>query len=315
MGRDNLMCNALAVAAATVMVAAAGLLGEREVIFPEIMALAVGALAAPRLAWRTSPARMVALIAACSVAGVLVVRFLPAPPWVQAALAYALCAAAFPFTGTTFAPMISAAVLPVILGTTSWVYPVSAVALTALVAGLRQALVRAGAREAQPFEPVSRPVAADAPAIALRIVLGSAWVAACVAAGAPFCSAPPLLVAFTELSRPACPARRQPWKTILAIALCAAAGCVARAALSCWLGLPLALSAAAAAASALAIMHALGRLLPPAGAMATLPMLVPEAALAAFPFQVLLGTSVLTFLALVCFGRPERYSVNGTTGR
>ncbi len=304
MDRTAIACPAAAVAVAAAMVGAAGLLGEPEVIFPEVMALAAGALAAPRLAWRTSPARMVALIAACSTAGVLVVRAVPAPAWVQAVIAYALCQVALPFTGTTFAPMVSAAVLPVILGTTSWVYPAAAVALTTLVAGARRALERLGLRDAEPFSPLPSPVPAKAPAVALRTVLGGAWLAGCVAAGMPFCAAPPLLVAFTELSRPGCPARSKPWKTVLLVGLCAAAGAASRLALCVALGLPLVAAAAAAAAASLALMRAFGRYLPPAGAMAILPMIVPAQALPLFPVQALVGIAVLALCSAACFPAP-----------
>ena len=44
------------------MVGAAELLGENEIIFPEITAIAVGALMAPKLAWKTNRKRILGLI-------------------------------------------------------------------------------------------------------------------------------------------------------------------------------------------------------------------------------------------------------------
>ena len=40
------------------MVAAAEITGEREIIFPEITAIAMGALAAPKQVWNTSKLRL-----------------------------------------------------------------------------------------------------------------------------------------------------------------------------------------------------------------------------------------------------------------
>ena len=56
------------------MVGVSELLGEKEIIFPEITALTVGAIAAPKHSWKVSRARMILLIAVCSVIGILIVR-------------------------------------------------------------------------------------------------------------------------------------------------------------------------------------------------------------------------------------------------
>lgn len=275
----------VAVAIATATVAVAELSGEREVIFPEITALAAGYLVAPKRSWQVSPARMVGLIGVCSAAGLLISVGMPGPMWAKAAFAFALCQVVLPLTCTTFAPMISAVVLPVMLGTTSWVYPVSAVVLAMVIVRARRALERAGVCEVEPFAPQPLPGRADVSALAFGIVAGGAWLAAAIAAGVPFCAAPPLLVAFTELTRPACPARQRPWLTVLVVALSATAGVLARAVLPRILGLSLTLAAGVAALASLALMSATGRFLPPAGAMAILPMLIPASQFALFPLE------------------------------
>ena len=71
----------VAVAIATATVAVAELSGEREVIFPEITALAAGYLVAPKRSWQVSPARMVGLIGVCSAAGLLISVGMPGPMW------------------------------------------------------------------------------------------------------------------------------------------------------------------------------------------------------------------------------------------
>ena len=145
--------NAAAVAVVAAMVAAAELLGEREIIFPEMAALAVGMLAAPRRPWQTSRSRTALLIAVCAITGVLIVRYVHAPLWVQMSLAFLLCQLLFVSSGTTFAPMISAMVLPVFLGTTSWVYPAAAIILTLAMGAVQLIFERLGARERETFTP------------------------------------------------------------------------------------------------------------------------------------------------------------------
>ena len=52
----------ISLALAAGMVAAAELLHEKEIIFPEITAIAIGALAAPRQVWNTSRLRLLLTI-------------------------------------------------------------------------------------------------------------------------------------------------------------------------------------------------------------------------------------------------------------
>ncbi len=70
------------------MTGAAELFREREILFPEAAAIALGALAAPRLAWRTDKAGILVTIALCACIGVVIVRFLPLPLAWQLAAAY-----------------------------------------------------------------------------------------------------------------------------------------------------------------------------------------------------------------------------------
>lgn len=76
---------------ATAMIGVSELLGEKEIIFPEITALTVGAIAAPKQSWRVSRVRMVLLIAVCSVLGILIVRYSPLPKAANLVGAYLVC--------------------------------------------------------------------------------------------------------------------------------------------------------------------------------------------------------------------------------
>lgn len=285
--------------------AVAELLHEREIIFPEITALAVGTLVTPRRAWQVSRARMVALIAVCAVGGVLIVRYVPLPLWAQMLLAFSLCQLLYLFSRTTFAPMISAMVLPVLLGTTSWIYPLSAVAMTGIIVLLQFCFEKCGVCQEEPFTPLPLPGKRDGLDMLLRIALAGALIVLAVGTGWRMCVAPPLLVAFTEFARRSCKARRTPFRAVLLISLCAAAGALFRWGISIALGLPLALAAVLATAAALLLMKGFKLYLPPAGAMAILPMLLPQESVALFPLQVLIGTSVLMGLALLFFRKKK----------
>ena len=119
----------ISLALAAGMVAAAELLHEKEIIFPEITAIAIGALAAPRQVWNTSRLRLLLTITACAAAGVGVVWLVPLPLAAQIPIGLILAFALITASGTEFLPAVSACVLPVLLGTRSPVYILSVIVM------------------------------------------------------------------------------------------------------------------------------------------------------------------------------------------
>lgn len=286
------------------MVGTAELLGEKEIIFPEITALTVGAIAAPKQSWRVSRVRMVLLIAICSVLGILIVRLSPLPKAINLAGAYLLCQVLYMFSGTSFAPMISAAALPVLMGTETIIYPVSAVMMTILTVLVQYILERRGLYEHEEFSPVPRPDSFGIISAAVRTVIAAVLAFPLIRFGLNFCIAPPLLVAFTEFSNPASGARKKPVKTVLIITACALSGALFRWSLCVLLGLPMTLAAVMSAAAALTIMKLAGQYIPPAGALGILPMIIPQEALLIYPLEIFAGASVFMLTAL-CFRKRE----------
>ena len=129
---EKILPAALAVLTVMVMTAAAELSGEKEILFPEIAAIAAGALIAPKFAWKTSKLRLFVLICIGSVIGLLISMFVPFSVSVKLCIAFLAASLLFRFSGTTFAPVISSVVLPVMLGTDSVIYPIAAAVLTFL---------------------------------------------------------------------------------------------------------------------------------------------------------------------------------------
>lgn len=284
----------------TVMVGAAELLHENEIIFPEITAIAVGALMAPKLAWRTNRIRILILIMICAVLGVGIVLFLPAALWIKIAVAYAVSEVIFLCSGTSFAPMISAIVLPVLLGTESPVYLIAAFLLTLLILGCHVLLERTGIKEAPVFTPIraSRQDWVDA---LVRLILVAVIAFIVLRLDARFVIAPPLLVAFTEFSRRDSGAQKRPVTVVAAITLCACAGAACRLGIHLKLGLPLTLAAIVAAVLMIVILSTLKAYVPPAGALCILPMLIPAERVVTYPLQILIGAYLAMALSLWVF--------------
>lgn len=77
MNKNQNIAMGVSLAVVAIMVGSAEIFGEKEIIFPEITAVAMGALIAPVQSWNTSRIRLFAAIVSAAVAGVCIVRFIP----------------------------------------------------------------------------------------------------------------------------------------------------------------------------------------------------------------------------------------------
>ncbi len=292
----------ISLALAAGMVAVSELLHDKEVIFPEITAVAIGALAAPKQSWNVSRLRLLLTITAAAIIGAGLV-FVPIPPVIKVPLAMVCAVACVTASKTEFLPAISACVLPVLLGTKSPVYIGSVVVMTSLILLAQLILEKCGLREKSVFTPVQP----DKQLFALRIRQIAAASVICMIpllTKEIFFIAPPLIVAFFEMSKPNSKLlERSPQAASLMI-LASVSGVLSRFLLTEKLGLPLAVSAALSCAVILAAVCRMKLYFPPCGAIATLPFIIPEGALLRFPFEIAAGT--LVFIAAAFALSKER---------
>ena len=120
-----------------------------------------------------------------------------------------------------------------------------------------------------------------------------------------FFIAPPLIVGFAEMSKPSSKLREKAPVTVGLIALAAAVGCASRYVICVTLGLPLTIAAVLSCGAILIAVNTAKLYFPPCGAAATLPFIIPEAALLKFPVELIAGYVVLTAAVFLFFGeRP-----------
>ncbi len=287
------------------MVGASVLFRNKEIIFPEITALTIGSLITPRRIWRVSNTRMIFLIGICAVLGVCIVKYVPGNLWIQIMLAFCIAQFILSFSKTTMAPLISALVLPVVLQTDTWIYPVSAVVMTTLIVLSQQMLVYIGVRNTEIFYPAPYPKKKDLRDIGVRIIVASVLTFVFLSIGWKFSVSPPLLVLFQELSNRNFKARKMPGKTIAILTACAAIGAFGRLILTENMGISLMITAVLVSVGVLVVMRIIDMFLPPAGALAILPMLISADKLVLYPLQILIGSVVLMGCALIFFPSKE----------
>ena len=287
-----------------VMVGVSELLGEREIIFPEIAALTVGAMISEKMPWKTDRPRMFILMSVSAFMGwgLALIDFVPV--WVRIVGGFCICAVFLSAAHCSMLPMISASVLPVLMKCSSIVYPVSVIIMTGLVILMQLFLEKNGLRSKNGFIPEKQSYAELLLHWLMLLVLLGAVSAGALICGFPFMIAPPLIVGMTELSDRKSPVRRSAAAVFAVTVLCAAAGGVARYGICIAPGLPLTAGAAAAFIMTAVILILTGKYFPPAAALSILPFLLGENMMLSYVLQVLAGAAML-YGGAILSGRLE----------
>ncbi len=299
----------VAIVLVVIMFAIAGTLKEKEIIFPEIAALAFGYWIMEKSPWRGTKIAIWASPALAALTGVLLLRYVPFPPFFLIGTAFVLVVLQLKLLRSAVLPSLSAAVLPIITHTTSWMYPLSVCILTAVIALGRLSLEILDHKENSanflPEQEGGREGKKNAPAEFMywgKILAGVLLVSAlALQSHYLFMIAPPLLVGFVEMSRPNRAMRRTPGKILLLLVLSAFSGVM-------WFSLVITIfhgslwiSSGLSLVSVFLLFNVLQVSFPPAAAIALLPVLVPAASLWMYPLHVLLGSTLFILIGIYCF--------------
>ena len=290
---------------ALVMVLIAEISGEREIIFPEICALTIGAWVAEQQPWQTNKRRIFLLMSVAALFGVLVVKYISIPLLFQVCLCFAFTGFILTLCKTNFVPIISACILPVYLRTDSWVYPIS-VSTMALIIIIAQWLM-----EKYHFRPVNNFVPCEFNTKKQIIKWSKLLLVFGLIAIIPFKThqifflAPPLIVMFTELANPQSPARKKTMYIVGLMTFGAFMGCLIRLVLNVYLNLPLSICTALACVSLFIALNRIKINFPPAGAILLIPMILDKQLLLYFPLEVFVGALVLSYTSIFLFKNKD----------
>lgn len=289
--------------------------GEKEIIFPEIAALALGAWVMERPPWSGTALQYWVSPSLAALSGVLIVRCFGYAPLPMIAGAFCLVVLQLKFMRSGVLPSISAAILAILTRCDSWLYPLSVCVLTGLV-GLGYRL-RMGWTSGKAAGGENRSLSGWT---TTEFVHWSKLLAAlvCVSAVAVGCGrlfvvAPPLIVALVELSRPGGKLRDR-WAAILGLLIFAAfSGAFWFGLLRATLELPLWLCAGTATLTVFFAYRRLRLPFPPAVAIALLPTIVPAESLWSYPWQVTAGSAAFVAMGRFLSRRPAEAAAEQTS--
>lgn len=303
--KQNMIRMILCIIMSIAMVLVSELLGEKEILFPEIVALLTGAWAAKKQPWEVTRWQMVLLMAISSVVGVVLVRYVPFPLYGEVLIGYLFVGLCLSIFKSGLAPMISACILPVLMGTESWIYPISVTVMTLMIVGGQKVMEMTGLRQKEEYHPVARPAAESTLYWISRAVLLLLIVIMPIYMSQIYFVAPPLIVVFTEFSNPKSGLRKMPvriWAMTAAAAFC---GAFSRIILCQSLGLPLTAAAVMSVICVFVIFHVGGKPFPPAGALAFLALIIPENALLIYGVEAAIGGAIFLSAAMLVFREKQ----------
>lgn len=287
------------------MVACAQLLDEKEIIFPEIAALLIGAWAGDVQPWRVTKPRLWLLMTISAMVGIAIVRYVDVSLYGQIMLAFTYAVMAILISRCSLVPLISACILPVIMGTTTMIYPISVSVMCGIIVLGQWGMEKAGLREKQAYIPYVCDKEGYETWIK-RYLIVALYTLIAVASHQMYLIAPPLYVTFVELSNRRSPLRSSRYLLAFVMLLASLIGFFAKV-LNLELGLPTTLCALIAMVLLFIMFEKTYTFFPPAGAIALLPFILPYENILLFPLEVGLSSCALVFLAMSFFKKGKNY--------
>lgn len=281
------------------MLAAAVLLNQKEIIFPEIAALVTGALISPKQAWEVSKFKFILLMTLSAGVGYAVSAFLPIPMLLKIFICLIFVALCLILSKSSLVPLISACILPLLMHTESIIYPISVFILAVLIAGTQFALEELGLREKRIHKPLKYNNTEQLIHWALLMVCIMLYSIYPVLSKHYLYIAPPLIVMFAEMMPPSSKLCGRETKIFSLTVICAVIGSQSRLLITEYFGLSLLLSGAVAILLVLLTMRLLGTFFPPSAALAFLPFIIARDALPYYIIYVSATTGIICILSLI----------------
>ena len=283
------------------MVGVSELMGEKEIIFPEMAALTIGMWIVDKKVWTVSRLKLVLLMSIGAIVGVCIVRYSPFPLIVNLCISFAFSAICLQVSRTTLIPHISACMLPILLGTESWVYPIAVTVMSLVVVRGQKWMEKNKYRKEITYTPVQRDPKKNCLKWGTLLATIPLIAAIPIHTGYLYCILPPLIVTYVEFSTSKAGFRGRPLETFLLLAIAAVLGSTSQLIGHIYLHLPETVVALFLFICLFILFEWWGKFFAPAGAIALVPMIISPQGLIGYPLQVMVGAALLIFIAMVLF--------------
>lgn len=288
------------------MVAVAEISGQREIIFPEFVALAIGAWVAEKQPWAANKRRIFFLMSISSVVGVEIVRHIPLPLLAQICIAFIFTGIILAIARTNLLPVISACILPIYMKTDTLIYPVSVSFLSLIIIYFQWFMEKSEIKTHNIYEKKEFNLKYEFEKWAKLLILLASISLLPIESGNIYFVAPPLIVVFAELADTDSPLRKKPLTLIFLLTLAATSGWAIRYLFNYYIHLPLAFCALIGSLVLFYVFEKVGTLLPPAGAILLLPMIITSTDIRYYPLEIAVGSIIFVGAALLMFNKKSK---------
>ncbi|MEG0037705.1 MAG: HPP family protein [Bacteroides sp.] len=290
------------------MIGVAEWTGEKEIIFPEMAALTIGLWIVDKRVWRVKRSAIVWLMTLGAFAGVCIVRYSPLSLTANLSLAFVLAGLSLLCSRTTLIPLISACMLPVLLHTETWVYPISVFFLSLILVLGQRILERYDIRQPIAHSPSDRNWKKDL--FRWMALLAFVFPISALAIGTENTCLilPPLIVTFTEFAHSKAGFRNRPVQIFFILVGAATLGTVLQWVGYTYLHLPETVVAFVVIGLLFLFFERSGKFFAPAGALALIPMIVPQEQLLWLPLQAAVGTALFLTVAMIVFQQCYKWN-------
>lgn len=276
-------------------------LGEKEILFPEMAALTIGMWIVDKRVWRVSRLQLVILMSLGAIAGICLVRYSPFPLLVNLSIAFLFAALSLIISRTTLIPLISACMLPVLLHTESWIYPIAVFIMSAIVSGGQKLMEKTALRHSVTYLPVNKKHSGEFMRWSILLFSFVLIAAIPVYTSNLYCILPPLVVTYAEFTNSKAGFRNRPVQIFLLLVIAASLGTFFQLVGHHYLGWPKSIVALSVITCLFLIYELSGKYFAPAGAIALIPMIVSQQQLIWLPLQVAIGAALFITTAMLVF--------------
>lgn len=292
----------LAVLLVVVMCVISEYIGEKELMFPEVSALVISAWLTKRSTSQNKSLHFWLSPTLAAVTGMVILKLFPYSPLLMIAVAFILVAMQLTFMNSEIYPALSAAILPILLHTESWYYPLSVCIFTGIIACVKKTIYISSKKENRMIEKSSKETLKLKFSSSNLIQWGALLI--CVLLVSAFalyfhCNyivAPPLIVTFVELAKRNGKTKHNIALIFVSLVLAAFSGVICFYLICHVLRLPVWISAGLSVTCVLIAFYFLDFSWAPTAAIATLPVLVPAESLWMYPFEVLTGCFIFLLI-------------------
>jgi len=283
--------------------------GEKEIIFPEIAALAIGAWTMKKSPWGNKSFHFWLSPTIAALTGLVITRFLPYAPFLMISGAFVLVTLQLSIIGSEVSPSLSAAILPILMHTQSWYYPLSVFILTGIIAGGKKLIDSyydknytcekyvEVSRKRKKFNPTKRELINSSKLLTSIIMVS----AVALYFHLNYIIAPPLIVAFVEFTKVKEKIYLNTVRVFILLTCAAILGVIWLYFIYYLMNWPIWISSALSMICILLIFHFLKFSFPPAAAITLLPIIIPFNSLWMYPWEVLVGSTIFLLINLVWF--------------